>query len=510
MRRVVSSRERGPAAGILGRMPRQSVAGSRPLQRLFDVSRGRSKKVTPVGRHGSPGRCRCARHDVFAGSWPARWSAQSPAGQTRGDNPFDSAGAGATGDPGGATDPGPGPDGADSAGADDDSGGAGDDDIKFDAGSDPDDGGLPGDCECGNLQWSYVFVANSSEGTISKINTRTLEEEARYATGGLSPSRTSVSVDGKAVVVANRGGGVAKYWVRTDLCDPDQNGQPGLQTSTGKDDVLPFGQDDCLAWTQDFANMDVTVQRPVAWTPGEGACHTDQKVWTTTGTGGNGATMCGPHGVWAHLLDGTTGAIEATIHLSEDEFPCDHTGSGLGVGLGPYGGAVDADGNFWFHGWGNGRLARIDFETHEVSIVQGGGYGITVDTKGRVWLSSSISRYDPETGDRQHASVSTSGGIAQDLQDRIWAAGDAGLVWVDMETLAIGDSVPLPVSNQIKGVSVDLDGYVWAVAQGDSRAFKVDPDTYTYEIYDGLDGPYTYSDMTGGAVFNVTCNPPAG
>jgi len=434
-------------------------------------------------------------------------------------NPFDAAGEGDGAPTGGAGDADDDDDddavgtvGADgTAGDDDDS--AEDGDIKFDTpdGNDgADDGGIPGDCECGNFDWSYVFVANSQQGTISKINTRTLEEEARYETGGLSPSRTSVSVDGKAVVVANRGVGIAKYWARTDLCDEMANGQPGLQTSTGKNDVLPFGQDDCLAWYQDFAGMNMTVQRPVAWSPGEGPCHTDQKVWTTTGSGGMSPTMCGANGVWVHRLNGDTGAIEDTIHIPESTFACDHTGSGLGIALGPYGGAVDFEGNFWFHGFGNGTLARIDFETLDVETTSGGGYGITVDTEGRVWNSSSISRYDPVTGDRQSAPVSSSGGIAQDLQGRIWAAGQNGVVWVDMETLAIGDEIALPVTNQIKGVSVDIDGYIWATAQDDPRAFKIDPDDYSYETYDGLDGPYTYSDMTGGAVFNVTCNPPEG
>jgi DNA-binding beta-propeller fold protein YncE len=373
-----------------------------------------------------------------------------------------------------------------------------------------DDGGAPGDCECGNLDWSYAFIANSQESTVSKINTRTLEEEARYQTGGIQPSRTSVSVDGKAMVVANRGVGVAKYWARTDLCDPNANGQPGLQTSDGKGNVLPFGEDDCLAWYQDFAGMDFTVQRPVAWTPGEGPCHVNQKVWTTTGAGGNGPMQCGPQGIWVHLLDGDTGMIENTIHIPENEFDCEFTGTGQGIGLGPYGGAVDSEGNFWFHGWGNNKLVRIDFDSHDYEITSGGGYGITVDTKGRVWMSSSVSRYDPSTGDRQSVNVSNGGGIAQDLDGRMWTADEGGVVWVDMETLAVGDNVALPVTNQIKGVSVDIDGFIWAVAQGDTRAFKIDPDSYAYETYDGLDGPYTYSDMTGGAVFNVTCNPPAG
>jgi streptogramin lyase len=313
------------------------------------------------------------------------------------------------------------------------------------------------------------------------------------------------------MVVANRGVGIAKYWARTDLCDPNANGQPGLQTSTGKHDVLPFGEDDCLAWFQDFSAFpEMTVQRPVQWTPGEGECHENQKVWTTTAAGGNSPTMCGPQGVWVHLLNGDTGAIEDTIHIPENEFDCEYTGTGQGIGLGPYGGAVDADGNFWFHGWGNGKLARIDFATHGYEIFSGGGYGITVDTHGRVWLSSQISRFDYETGQWNSAPVSTSGGITQDLQDRIWAAGQNGVVFVDMETLAVGQNIDLPVVGQVKGVSVDIDGYIWAVAQDDTRAYKIDPDTFTYEYYDGLNGPYTYSDMTGGAVYNVACNPPEG
>jgi hypothetical protein len=225
---------------------------------------------------------------------------------------------------------------------------------------------------------------------------------------------------------------------------------------------------------------------------------------------GTGPGMCGQSGVWVHRLDGDTGVVEDTIHLTEAEFPCDHTGTTLGLGLGPYGGAVDYEGNFWFHGWGTFKLARVDFDTLDVEIFDGGGYGITVDTEARVWLSSSISRFDYATGERKSANVSTSGGITQDLQNRIWAAGQNGVVWVDMETLAIGDEVALPGSGQVKGVSVDIDGYIWAVRQDDPSAYKIDPDTYDIQTYTGLNGPYTYSDMAGGAINNVTCNPPEG
>jgi hypothetical protein len=392
-----------------------------------------------------------------------------------------------------------GPDGSGDA-ADDDEG------PKFDTpdGNDGADEGPSGECGCGEEEWSYVWIANSQESTVSKVNTRTLEEEGRYLTrpdGFGNPSRTSVSIDGRAVAVANRHTGVVKIWARPEFCS-------GNVTSTGKDDVKAWDADDCVEWYTPFEDM--TVQRPVQWTPGTGDCHEDQKIWTTTGSMGAGPGQCGQSGVWVHRLDGDTGVVEDTIHLSEAEFPCDHTGTTLGLGLGPYGGAVDYEGNFWFHGWGTFKLARVDFETLEVEIFDGGGYGITVDTEARVWLSSSISRFDYATGERLSANVSTSGGITQDLQNRIWAAGQNGVVWVDMETLAVGDEVALPGNGQVKGVSVDIDGYIWAVRQDDPTAYKIDPDNYDIQTYTGLNGPYTYSDMAGGAINNVTCNPPEG
>jgi hypothetical protein len=62
----------------------------------------------------------------------------------------------------------------------------------------------------------------------------------------------------------------------------------------------------------------------------------------------------------------------------------------------------------------------------------------------------------------------------------------------------------------MRGISVDIDGYVWGVELSGTKAFRVDPVTFEYELYDGLVGAYTYSDMSGGQLSNVTCNPPAG
>ena len=135
----------------------------------------------------------------------------------------------------------------------------------------PDSPGGECSAQCQETRWSYAFIVNSGEATVSKINTRTLVEEGRYQTrpdGSGNPSRTSVSIDARAVAVANRMGGLTKFWALTEDCD-DKNGNGMIDTSTGAGDVKPFADEECVAWHTPFP--EATTQRPVAWTSGNGA-----------------------------------------------------------------------------------------------------------------------------------------------------------------------------------------------------------------------------------------------
>ena len=386
--------------------------------------------------------------------------------------------------------------------------------FKFDVGGETTGAGTGGACDkkCGFSDWSYVWLANSGEHTISKINTRTLEEEGRYETRPEpqgNPSRTSVSVDGKAVVVANRAGGVTKYWQRTEFCE-DKNNNGMIDTSTGKNDVLAFAAEECVAWHTPFP--DATTQRPVAWTQGvynEETCEYDnQQVWTAMGKGNGGTWPCdGSDGIWTYLLNGETGDIDSEIHMPD--VSCGST-------LGPYGGAVDNEGNLWMYIWSAFTVVHVELAApHNYTTYSGGSYGITVDTEGRPWVGDSPRRFDlmTKTWESTNGLPGAGGaGIAQDLQGRMWTATQGGVGWVDMETLVVGDTVPIPDCNGAicRGVGVDVDGYIWAVPLGGTTAWKIDPDTYDTEFYDGLNSPYTYSDFAGGQITNVTCNPPAG
>ncbi|MCA9657060.1 MAG: hypothetical protein KC486_01835, partial [Myxococcales bacterium] len=365
-----------------------------------------------------------------------------------------------------------------------------------------------GNCDmqqvCGDPGWSYAWIANSSEHTVSKIDTRDVVELARYRTrpdGSGSPSRTSVSIDGRAVAVANRFAGLTKIWSRPEDC-VDKNNNGMIDTSTGPNDVLPFDNDECIAWHNPFS--DFTVQRPVAWTSGvynEETCqYENQKIWTLTGDSGSPG-QCGQTGIWVHRVNGDSGDIEDTVHIPHNVLPC--TIGNIEWGLGPYGAAVDPDNNLWFYVWAQGKIARVDHETLEYEVFSGGSYGITVDTKGRVW--DDVPRrfnYQTKTWDSPIGQIPGNGGsgVAEDLQGRIWSATQGGVGWVDSETMVVGDIVPLPGNYLYRGIGVDVDGYIWAVQLGGTQAYKIDPDTYETWFVDGLNGPYTYSDMTGGQI----------
>ena len=386
----------------------------------------------------------------------------------------------------------------------------------YDVGSPETTGTGTGDCTaCGFvLDFSYIWIANAEQGTVSKIDTVTMEEVGRYYTrpdGGGSPSRTSVNFNGD-VAVANRYGGLTKYYARHADCDEMANGQPGLQTSTGADDILPWGQDDCLAWHTPF---DVSNQRPVAWEQGTFNPDTckweDARVWTVASANKGLPGLGGPGGVNVYRLNGDTGAIEDTVAI--ETFP--------GAQFGAYGGAVDPSGNLWFVPQGlpftpdNKKMAFVNAQNlaYEIHTIPQdvASYGITVDAEGYVWVSSTggsgVARYNPisKTWDYPDTATLSLGGLAQGADELVWVSTSGGAMGIEPGSLDVIKTLTIP-GGGTKGVGVDRDGFVWLI--NDTTAYKCDSDTNQCDSYAGLNDPYTYSDMTGFQLKNTTCGPP--
>jgi hypothetical protein len=374
--------------------------------------------------------------------------------------------------------------------------------VKFDIGILPDSPqDACGEGKGGGIDFSYIWVADSSQNAVSKINTQTLIEEGRYLVhpGAGNPSRTSVSLSGD-VAIANRAGGITKVYAKEEDC-VDSNGVPGIQTSSGAADVLSWGQDDCVAW---HTPMAYSTQRPVAWSPGDfndGTCSWEnEKVWTCGAQAGQSGTVV------TSVLNGDTGDVEQEIPMPEIQI-----GS-----FGPYGAAFDPNGDFWFVDSGNDgpvqELVRVDHVTYTYDIWMTPAispYGFTVDTLGRPWIAGyagGVSRFDPDTEMFDTNEAITGLGIQEDANGIMWMAHYPwdweGLYAIDRDSMAVVNMIALP-SSLGKGVSIDFYGYVWLVDQGTS-AFRVDPDSGAFDQYMGLTGPYTYSDMTGWGLKNVT------
>lgn len=366
---------------------------------------------------------------------------------------------------------------------------------KFDVGS-PDGGANCGDMGDG-MTHSYIWIANSVQGTVSKINTQTLIEEGRYIVrpdSAGNPSRTSVALSGN-VAVANRSGGVVKIYQNSANCQ-ESNGMPGIQTAVDAN-FLPWGVEECIAW---YAPFGYQTQRPLAWAQGtfnEATCQYENEMLWTSG-------RQGPGNADVLLLDGETGVV-----VDQAVVPNVIGWAGL------YGGAVDTNGNFWSvdHNWdGPSTLVRVDRVTMAVSTWPVTGqvhYGLAVDPQGRAWLcgNGGVSRFDPVTATWTHAPPinggSALGGCMTDDQGVLWHSPypNAQMIGIDTETLAVVDTIPIPA--YVHGVSIDFNGYVWGVQFGGSDAYRIDPIAHTVDTVTGLVGAYTYSDMTGFALSSV-------
>jgi len=318
-----------------------------------------------------------------------------------------------------------------------------------------------------------IWVSNSAEGTISKVDTRTMKELARYRTGpdGFpDPSRTTVSLNGDVVVVNRGGASATKIASKSSECIGK-----GAGTSKGPSDVRAWGDDKCVLWNTPFAAG--SLARAGAFDAEKGL---DGAVST---------------GVWVGLwtssrmlkLDSKTGKILADIDVSPVK---------------PYGAAADASHNIWVWGGGVGKIDGIKKTWTQITSPPGAcAYGIAVDPKGRVWTSGGgcVARYTPSTSTWETMTVGSSNrGLAVDAKGSVWVADTSfGVHQLNMDKLTLTKDLPLSGGNWV-GMAVDFDGMIWAVSQAASKATKIQPlKAYaTSDISVGTN-PYTYSDMTG-------------
>ena len=380
----------------------------------------------------------------------------------------------------------------------------------------------------------YLWVADTNLPGVSKIDLQTMQIVARYRTGGASTSRTTVNVLGEVFIGARASGGQGKFGVTKVLphgqdC-PDTNNDGKVTTSTGPDHVLPYGQDDCVAWhvaldgdIRGLAAEDISGVKHKEIC--QGAQVDSEFVPTKIDTEDE-------HYVWAGGVHGKVYKLNAATGevLINTQAP-----------NGVYGMALSqADDKLWVtHGglFGFIDIARCkDQASCDAAVVctqactetacddtcdgavktkytgAPAGYGITVDLKNRVWRSGhpavGVMRFDPYAPVNQRLKWNPKanaggGGIAADADGFIWSANyrNTGTVRTDAETL---ESITIP-SVKSKGVALGTQGEVYAIQQNPGLVQVIHPgpsktlQDYTVDARSvALKGmAYAYSDMTG-------------
>lgn len=353
----------------------------------------------------------------------------------------------------------------------------------------------------------YLWVPNSNEGTVSKIDTRTGRELGRYRTSpktGIdeaNPSRTTVDLYGNCWVGNRQAGTAVKIGLLENGQYVDRNGNGIIDTSRDLDgdgnisgsEILPWGADECVLYEvclvpgQEKTYVPGTPGVPYVndlWNPGPRGFGADAKGNVWVGTYGSRTF---------YYISGATGEILKKIDLSS----VNHTS---------YGALIIAEGALWSAAQDKNHVLRLDptddsFRTIAVPHL---AYGINVDKQNHLfvsgWQNSKLSRIDTRTGTLEwtHEGIYESRGVAVTDDGDVWVANSApGTVarWSNDGVL----KTQIPVGATPTGVAVDADGKVWVVNYGDEYVKRINPDTDSIDLAKRIVGGlhYGYSDMTG-------------
>lgn len=346
-----------------------------------------------------------------------------------------------------------------------------------------------------------VWVANSADGTVSRIDGASATETARYpsalAVAGLGdaapePARVAVDWVGDAWI-ANRAfdgqGSVTKIAGDVSRCvDRDLDG--AIETSTGPLDVR--FDDECVLFTV-LVGGEREAPRAIA-------------------IDGGGLDGVGAGNAWVGLFEG-----HAVVELDGRD---GHERRRVEIeSFAPYGAAVDPWGTVWMMSR-DGYLARIDprplepaVEVLEVPLACWLLYSIAIDPEGRIALTGfscdQVALYEPETGalTRVTTEPSTRGAVFSP-DGALWVAHTSGLVSeLGVSPLQVRRSIDLRTDGvsptETIGMGADTLGHVWAVSRdggedGAGLVSRIDlpRGTVSATVPTGH-APHTQGDLTG-------------
>jgi hypothetical protein len=370
------------------------------------------------------------------------------------------------------------------------------------------------------IVYPYLYVANSGNSTISKVDTRINKVVAVYRTGPAGtthdPSRTTVDRDGN-VWVGNRQGNKNLVKIAGDIKDCIDKNDDGVKQTSTDSTPLSWGQDECVLFSV--------------------------RHWPSGGL----------EGVRSLTTD-LDGYIWVGTYNTDKYFKIDPRNGNLIFSVNnpkPYGAVVDRDGILWSANRGQNSTSRIntvtgahlgDIKNFVDAPPHSSPYGITVNKYNKVYFTNApVNGGNPLPG----------GGFGYIEEDKLitfnqtifdpsesgkmWFRGitadDEGHIWFSAHYVfgphGVGNNIPAMggqiyridhSTNQVIcsqksfgnyvepiGVVMDSDYNIWAIFRRDKTgphtkdgaAVKLNKNCQIIEtVVLGL-SPYTYSDATG-------------
>jgi streptogramin lyase len=358
----------------------------------------------------------------------------------------------------------------------------------------------------------FIWVPNSNEGTVSKIDTRTGRELARYRTGPSShngnPSRTTVDIHGNCWVGNRRTGTVVKIGLLENGQYMDRNHNGVIETSSDLNRDGQITGDEILSWASDECVIYEVVLIPGkegTYIPGQyqGTYADDDMI-----PGPRGIAVDSKNNVWAgcygtkiyYYIDGNNGQILNKVDVSS-------------VNHSPYGAVVDENGFLWSSGQSNNHVLQLDPADLSFQVIKLNHYvyGLGIDGKGHLFISGwgdkKLSCIDTKTNTVlwTKAGGESSRGVACTDDGDVWIA-DSGSGLVSRYDNQGDLKQQINVGHTPTGVAVDSAGKVWVVCLDGGYIFRIDPSTNQIDLTDIIAGTqhYGYSDMTGIVSRNYT------
>lgn len=353
----------------------------------------------------------------------------------------------------------------------------------------------------------FIWVANSGEDTISKVDTRTGQELGVYRTAPLgassNPSRTTVDQDGNVWVGNRSSNTIVKVGLKEFGQCVDRNNNGVIDSSTGRADIKAWGGSDVSGAEDECILRYVALTADGVTTPSD--------IRTVAIDPQNNVFVGGYYQNSLFKVNGSTGVIIAAANTQQAH----------------YGGVVDKDGYLWSMSSGSGKVQKTapDLSTSTLIDIGHDGYGIAIDKYGKIWTTeygtqfSAFDPADPVGSLKVFTQTGNDGaqGIATDDNGDVFIAGSLSSSVVGHYKQVFDSSgafstvtfvANYAVGSGPTGVAVDGAGKVWSTNTGTDNVSRItlaaNPADAVIENFPVGNYPYNYSDMTGRVVRTIT------